>query len=292
MQTKVDLVLNAQATLGEGPIWDDEAQLLYWVDIINGHLHAYNPATDKDVVYDVGHQIGTVVPRQSGGVILALENGFAAYNLETKILTPINDPEADLPDNRFNDGKCDPAGRLWAGTMLRTAEGTQGSLYCLDTDLSVRKVFGKVGVSNGIAWSPDNKSMYYIDTPTQVVRAYDYELESGNISNERVVIQVPPEMGFPDGMTIDEEGMLWIAHWDGKRVCRWSPETGEVLQSIEMPVSRATACAFGGKDLDSLYITSAAVDLSEAQLKQEPLAGGLFVIKPGVKGVKAFNFKG
>jgi sugar lactone lactonase YvrE len=292
MASEVELIVDAHALVGEGPIWDEDKQVLYWVDILSNKLYAYDPASGENKTYDVGQHVGTVVPRASGGVMLAVYEGFAAFDLETGQLTMIADPEADLPNNRFNDGKCDPAGRFWAGTMAYTNQSTQGSLYRLDPDMSVRKMVSNIGISNGLAWSHDYQTMYYIDTTAGTVRAFDYDNETGNISRERVIIQVPKGMGGPDGMTIDEEGMLWVAHFGGGRVNRWHPETGEILHTIQLPATQITACAFGGPNLDTLYITSAATNLNETALAEQPHAGGLFALKPGYRGVKSFKFAG
>ncbi len=292
MTTNVELRVDAHALVGEGPIWDDEHQVLYWVDIMSNKLYAYDPAQDENRAFDIGQHVGTVVPRASGGVMLAVYQGFAAFDLEAEDLTLINDPEADLPGNRFNDGKCDPAGRFWAGTMAYENQNTQGNLYRLDTDLSVHKMLGDIGISNGIVWSLDHSTMYYIDSPTYTVKAYDHDVDTGDIKNERVIIDVPREVGLPDGMTIDAEGMLWVAHFGGARVCRWHPERAEILQTITLPASQITACAFGDQDLDTLYISSAAIGLSDAALGREPHAGGLFSVKPGCQGVKSFKFGG
>jgi sugar lactone lactonase YvrE len=223
--------------------------------------------------------------------MLAVYDGFAAFDPANGQLTLIADPEADLPDNRFNDGKCDPAGRFWAGTMAYSNQTTQGSLYRLDPDLSVHKMLGEIGIANGIVWSLDNQIMYYIDSVANTVRAFDYELATGNISNGRVVIRTDG-LGLPDGMAIDAEGMLWVAHFGGSCVRRWNPHTGQVIGVIELPASQITACAFGGPDLATLYITSAAIGLDDADLQREPHAGGLFMATPGVKGVPSFSFAG
>ena len=292
MTISVDICVDKQALVGEGPIWDEKKQVLYWIDILSSKLYRYNPAKGKNKSYDVGQHVGTVVLRESGGFMLALRNGFAAFDAKKGKLEIINDPESHLTGNRFNDGKCDPAGRFWAGTMAYDNPVTQGSLYRMNTDFEVRKMVGGIGISNGIVWSHDQKSMYYIDTIAATVRAYDYDLDTGDISNERVAIDVPREMGLPDGMTIDTDGMLWIAHYGGGRVCQWNPETAEVLQTIEVPAKQTTACAFGGKKLDTLYITSAAQQMSKADLKKEPHAGALFACKPGAQGVNAFRFGG
>ncbi len=292
MATQVELLVDSHSLVGEGPLWDEEKQALYWVDIMSNKVCVYDPAKKKNTALDVGQPVGTVVVRESGGLMLALHHGFGAFDPETKKLTLIADPEAHLPENRFNDGKCDPAGRFWAGTMAFAATEGAGSLYCLDTDLSVRKVLGDISISNGIVWSLDHRTMYYIDSLKKDVRAYDFDVQTGQIANERIACRTPEEMGIPDGMAIDAEGMLWVAHYGGSRVCRWDPRTGQVLETIPLPVSRVTACAFGGKDLDVLYITSASYMMSAADAEKEPHAGGLFACRPGFRGVPSFRFKG
>ncbi|MSR82977.1 MAG: SMP-30/gluconolactonase/LRE family protein [Candidatus Latescibacteria bacterium] len=292
MAVQLELLVDFRAKIGEGPLWDEQAQVLYWVDIMGNQLCIYDPVKKQNTPIDVGQPVGTVVVRESGGLMLALQDGLASFDLKSHEVKILVDPEAHLPDNRFNDGKCDPAGRFWAGTMAFAATKGVGSLYCMDTDLSVRKMLGEISISNGILWSQDHQTMYYIDSLKMDVRAYDFDLKTGDIANERVACQIPKEMGLPDGMAIDAEGMLWVAHYNGSRVCRWNPQDGQVLETIPLPVSRVTACAFGGPDLDQLYITSASQGMSPEEWQKEPHAGGLFVCSPGVKGVPTFRFKG
>lgn len=294
MSASAKLILDVKARLGEGPIWYAPEQVLYWVNIMENEVHIYNPATNEDRVIDVGQYVGTIVPRQSGGVMLALHHGFASLDLESEELTLIHDPEEAFPDNRFNDGKCDPAGRFWAGTMAMAGENRSGAgnLYRMDTNQSVYRMLSGVTTSNGIAWSLDHKTMYYIDTPTKRVDAFNYDLDSGAISKRREVIRFPEGVGSPDGSTLDAEGMLWVAHYRGGRVTRWNPTSGELLQTIEVPSPQVTACAFGGPELDQLYITSARNNLDEETLAKYPHAGGLFVAEPGVQGIEAYEFKG
>ncbi len=287
-----ELVLDARARLGEGAIWDSRRQRLYWVDIEPGRLHVFDPGTGADVEFEVGEMVGTVVPRKNGGVMLALQQGFAAFDLQTGELSRRCDPEAHLPRNRFNDGKCDPAGRFWAGTISLDREPGAASLYCMDIDGSVRTMLQGVTNSNGLAWSLDGTAMYYIDTPTRCVTQFDYDLRSGRIANPRSVITVPADEGKPDGMTIDSEGMLWIALWGGGCVGRWDPRTGTRLATVRVPATRVTSCAFGGESLDDLYITTARTGLSDSELADQPHAGGLFRTRPGVTGVAAFEFAG
>ena len=289
---EVELVVDAHAVVGEGPIWDGENKVLYWVDIMGNRLHVYDPATGADVEHDVGQPVGTVVRRASGGLMLAMHHGFAAYDLESRTLDRIADPEEDLPENRFNEGKCDPAGRFWAGTMAIEPVPGAGGLYRMDTDLSVHKVFPDITVSNGICWSLDHRTMYYVDSPRFDVRAYDFDMDTGDVHNERILFEIPKATGAPDGMVIDAEGMLWIAHYGGSRVCRWDPGGGSVMQQIDLPVSNVTACAFAGDELDTLYITSASQDMSADDWEREPHAGGLFATRPGVRGIEPFRFKG
>lgn len=289
---KPEMVIDQKAMLGEGPIWDNENKILYWLDILSCELHVFNPDKHSDRVIKTGQFIGTVVPREKGGVVLAMEKGFYFLDTETEKLLFVTDPEFDREQNRFNDGKCDPAGRLFAGSMNKQGEGADGSLYCLDTGLKVRRVFDGVSIFNGIAWSNDGKTMYYINTPVNIVWAFDYDIETGGISNKRAAINGDAEDGIFDGMTIDEEGMLWIAHFAGFKVTRWNPWTGRKLGEIILPVPNPTACAFGGERLEDLYITTARLGLSDEDLVQYPESGGLFVIRPGVKGMRTYKFGG
>lgn len=290
---KPDLVLDARAAVAETPVWDDRTQMLYWVDIENCRIHRFDPATGEDRFFDAGQMAGSIALRENGSLIAALANGFYYFDFDAGQLNAIADPESDLPANRFNDGKCDPAGRFWAGTMgLTKPRQPVGSLYVLDNDLSIRRQVTGVKTSNGLAWSLDHKILYYIDTHCQTVDAFDYDLKSGTIANRRVAVRIPDDQGRPDGMTIDSEGMLWVAHWSGWRVARYDPKTGEQLAAVQLPVANVSCCTFGGRDLDVLYITTARKDLSEDQLGGQPLAGGLFAVHPGVTGLKADRFQG
>jgi sugar lactone lactonase YvrE len=290
-----ELEFQHDALLGEGPVWDSRTQRLYWVDIEGYKVHCYNPATRAHRAIDVGEYVGSAAVRASGGLVLALKSGFAILDLETEKLRPIADAESHLPGNRFNDGKCDPAGRFWAGSLALDEEHGEGkgNLYCLHADHSVQLKVPGVWISNGLAWTRDAKTMYYIDSPKQCVVAYDYDKATGEIANPRTVIEVPgSEMGYPDGMTIDEEDMLWIAHWDGGHVCRWNPQTGAELAEIKVPVSRPTSCVFGGENYDTLYITSARTRLNAEQLTGQPLAGSVFKCRPGVRGLPLNEYAG
>lgn len=288
--TRAELVLDARAVLGEGPSWDARKQVLYWVDVIGKKVHIYNPATNTDREISTGQYVGAVVPCQDESVLLAMQKGFYRLDPDTGRLVPIADPEAHMPGNRFNDGKCDAAGRFWAGTMDMSEQRIAGALYCLERDGTVRKVLGSVGISNGIAWSGDNSTMYYIDTMQKNVAAFDYDIDAASLSNKRTVIDFSNEQGVPDGMTIDEEGMLWIAHWDGYQVSRWDPRTGRKLGSISLPVARVTSCVFGGQNMDELYITTARHNGIVKEYGNQPHAGGLFRVKLNVKGAATYRY--
>lgn len=290
-----ELAFQHDSLLGEGPVWDARTQQLYWVDIEGFKVNLYNPATHAQRVINVGDYVGAAAVRAAGGLLLAMKSGFAILDLATETLTPIADAEAHLPGNRFNDGKCDPAGRFWAGSLALDedhGEG-QGNLWCLNTDRSVALKEPGVWISNGLAWTRDAKTMYYIDSPKQCVVAYDYDKATGNIANRREVIRVDGTVhGYPDGMTIDEEDMLWVAHWDGGHVCRWNPHTGEELAEIKVPAERPTSCVFGDEDFGTLYITTARTRLSAERLAQQPLAGSIFKCRPGVRGLPLFEYAG
>ncbi|WP_207910184.1 SMP-30/gluconolactonase/LRE family protein [Anseongella ginsenosidimutans] len=282
----VQLVLDAKATLGEGALWHPVEQKLYWVDIEGKQLHIYDPSTGEDRRLPTPGKIGTVVPVRTGEALVALQDGIYKMNTSTGEMDFLVNAEKDSAI-RYNDGKCDPAGRFWVGTM---AGHEEAALYRVDPDGRIHLLLDSVTCSNGIVWSADKKTMYYVDTPTMTVMAFGYDNATGNISHPRVAVKVPPGMGAPDGMTIDEDGKLWIAHWGGSCVARWDPLTGELLQKISVPGPHTTSCAFGGENLDILYITTARDGLSEEQLRDYPLSGGLFAVKPGVRGVPAEFF--
>jgi sugar lactone lactonase YvrE len=288
----IDVVSDIRCLLGEGPFWDDQLNRLFWVDIMNSGFHEYDPDTGAGESYDVGQYIGCVVPSKDPDIMyVALRDGFASFSRSNRGLKMISDPEADLENNRFNDGKCDIKGRFWAGTMSMIDESGKGVLYCMKDDFTVEKKIPGVSISNGLAWSGDNMRFYYIDTPTFRIVAYDFDAKNGDISNPEVVVEIPESCGFPDGMTIDNEGKLWVAHWEGSQVCRWDPESGEKIASIDLPLSKPTSCTFGGENLDRLFITSAQVDLNEDQLANEPYAGCVLVVDGlGVHGSKVNRF--
>lgn len=288
----VEQVLDARALLGEGPLWDDRRGLLYWVDIEAGSVHSYDPVSGEDNVVDLGRRVGCLALRASGGLLAGVEGGIGALKLPSGEFRLLANPEAERPRNRFNDGKCGPAGRFWAGTMSMDREEGAGSLYCLEPDLSIRRVLSGVTTSNGLAWSKDARIVYYIDTRTRAVSAFDFDPEAGTLANRRELIRVPDELGRPDGMCIDAQGLLWIAMFGGGRITRWQPRDGSLAAEFAVPAPRVTSCCFGGPNLETLYITTARFGLSDAELEQYPLSGGLFRLVPGVRGAAVPRFAG
>jgi sugar lactone lactonase YvrE len=284
------LLLDTQAALGEGPSWDSARCWLYWVDIYAGHLHIYDPKTNLDEKIELDAPLGCVAPARSGKLILGIRNGIAALDLATVKLTWLASPEAHLPGNRFNDGKCSPDGRFLAGTMDNGEQSASGALYSFSPDGALKTLVTGVRISNGLAWSPDHKTMYYIDTPTFNVMAYDYNLTSGEIANPRVAFSVPPALGFPDGMTSDAAGRLWVCLWGGAAVTVWGPANGKLLEKIAIPAKNVTSCVFGGDNGTDLFVTSARKGLDSADLTEYPHTGGLFRLQTNVTGMPTFVF--
>jgi len=288
---KIEVVVPYQCLLGEGPVWDAKTNVICWIDILKGDIHEYSPDRKKHSTITVNQMVGAIAICKSGGFMGALKNGFGFIDRKTGTVKMIGNPEWHLPANRFNDGKCDPEGRFWAGTMACSNEHEAGSLYIINKQKIIKKKADAITISNGLAWSPDHLVLYHIDTPTSEVTSFQYDRVTGNISNRKIAFKIPKEDGLPDGMTIDNNGKLWIAHWGGWQVSRWDPVTGEKLFSFSLPVSKVTSCTFGGKELTDMYITSAMQELSEDELKEQPLAGSLFVIRNcGFKGIPANEF--
>jgi sugar lactone lactonase YvrE len=287
-----ELVLDAQAELGEGPSWDTKNTVLYWVDILRGLVHVFEPHESRDTAVRAGKYVSSVVPKRSGGVAITLQHGFYTLNPKEGEVSTIAEVESRLAMNRFNDGKCDLTGRFWAGTMDMEERNASGALYFLERD-RVRRVLEDVTISNGLGWSPDNNTMYYIDTPTRKVSALDYDAETGEVKNRRTVVDFNPvQPGSPDGMAVDTEGMIWVAHWGGYRVTRWNPATGRLLDTVILPVALVTSCCFGGRNLDELYITTARTGLDQGALSRQPLSGGLFRVRTGLRGLPTNVFDG
>lgn len=289
--TTADICLDARATLAESPVWSNSDHALHWVDIERCQVHTFYPESGDDSFVDVGQPVGTVVRRVGGGAMVGVRDGFAELDLATGELELIHDPEPGLA-SRFNDGKCDAVGRFWVGSAPTvTTFGSSCGLYCMSQDRSVRRVVGDVTVSNGLGWSPDSKTMYYVDTMLWGADAFDFDLETGDVTNRRPIFRCE-DGTYTDGLTVDEEGMLWVARFGGGVINRWNPSTGKVIGRVEVPVPSVTSCTFGGPNLDRLYITSARLTLDDDTLRRYPQAGGIFVAEPGARGMAAFEFAG
>ena len=284
------LVLDVDAQLGEGPVWDDAQGTLIWVDIMGQAVHRFDPLTARDRTIDVGQPVGAAAARRDGqGLVLALRDGFALLDERSGHVELVAPVEADIPSNRMNDGKCDPRGRFWAGTMGFSENRGVGSLYRMDPDFSVHHMVGEVSVSNGLDWTADGRQMYYIDSPTRGVDVFDFEMDTGSLGERRRLISLNPGDGAPDGMTLDDEGALWVAVHGSGTVRRYLPN-GTLDRLVRVPVAMVTSCAFGGPDLTDLYITTMQYGMSADAKRAEPLAGALFHCRPGARGRPAHAF--
>lgn len=307
-----------KAVLGEGPLWDPRTRVYWWIDIELKRLNCFRIGWSRSKTWQLDQIPGAVALRRGGGLMLAAQNGFATLEPlrenfwddlsdpqmdlpgrrleEDWRLTMIGSPEPDRPENRLNDGKIDPAGRFWAGTMRIDDHMTlfTGTLYSLETDHAITPRWGdgSIGVTNGMAWSSDARRLFHVDSPRRVIYRFDYDLASGALSNCSIVFRVPDELGYPDGMTIDVEDKLWVALWGAGRVARICPQRGVILAVVRLPVSIPTSCIFGGPGLDQLLITTATVGLSAGERAAQPLAGALFLADVGVRGTPSGEFPG
>jgi sugar lactone lactonase YvrE len=279
---QVEVVPGVSTELGEGPVWDPARQCLWFVDIMRGHVHRLDPATGHDRIYELGQPVGAVACPAGGDLLCAVRDGFARLDPESGALTMVAAVEADNPRNRMNDGRLDARGRFWAGTMSMHRERGQGGLYRLDPDGTVTQHLSGVTTSNGIDWTRDNRRMYYIDTGEPRIDLFDFDLERGELSNRRPFVTIDPAEGKPDGLIVDDEDHVWVALWGGASVRRYAPDGTRVL-TIPLPTPRTTKPAFGGPDGADLYVTSAFVNLTDAERAASPLAGSLFRIQ----GVRA-----
>jgi len=290
--SELEHILSVKNEAGEGPVWNADEQALYWVDVLGHCFHRFYPATGKHEVFEVGLPVSALGFRESGGLVMVTWEGFAFWDPQTKEVQLFANPAAEQPGSRFNDAAVDRQGRFWAGTW-----GGMGSndptncLYRLDPDGSIHTMETGITISNGIGWSPDNKTMYFTDSPPRVIYAYDFDPTTGAIENRRIFVQTPEEEGEPDGLTVDSEGFVWSARWGGWKVTRYDP-TGKMEREIRLPVQYPTSCTFGGAQLNELYITSASTALSEEQQREQPLAGDLFGLRTDVRGLEEPNYLG
>jgi len=281
-----ELYIDARATLGESPAWDAKTQTLYWVDVLERCVYA-----GARRILQLDEYVGCLAPRKSGGLILAQGHGFRLVLPDMKTVRRLVSPRREPADNRFNDGKCDPRGRFLAGTMDHNEQHDRGSLYSLTPGGTPRKLLSHVRISNGLAWSPDGRTMYFIDTPTRRVWAFDYDLRSGDLQNARAIIEFDPSFGWPDGMTSDMDGNLWIAMWGGSRVTHWAPD-GTLLAQFGLEAVNVTSCAFGGPNMNELFITTALVKTDAASLRKFPHSGGVFRMETHTTGLPSYEFGG
>ncbi|XP_041834791.1 regucalcin [Melanotaenia boesemani] len=295
---KVECVVKVNALVGEGPVWEESEQTLLFVDIIGQKIHRWNPATNQIQSLETADTVGFAVPRRSGGYVAGVGRSIVAVDWSNQKMTSLVDIDEDKPNNRLNDGKVDPAGRLLAGTMGKEerpaqVQKKQGALYSINSDLTVTKHLSQVDISNGLDWSLDQRTFFYIDSLSLTVDAFDYDPNTGQLGNRRVVYHMEEGEGFPDGMTVDAEGRLWVACYNGGRVINIDPTTGVRLQTVSLPATKTTSCCFGGTDYSDLYVTSACLGLDQSESGQQPLAGNIFRVKGlGVKGRPSHSFSG
>jgi sugar lactone lactonase YvrE len=280
------LLHKLSSTLGEGAFWHSTRQSFFWVDIEGKTLYEHT-AMGKLASWGSPYRISMVAQSyQEDVLVLAMQGRIMKFDLKSGALSLVVKLEIDKPENRCNDGGVDVTGRLWIGTMSMQFHEGSGSLYCIDRDQPVSKKIQGLTVPNGLAWSPDGKRMYHVDSNSRKVACYSFDPGMGTIAFKKNVLQVPRNMGSPDGMCMDEEGMLWIAHWNGSSVCRWNPADGALLSKIEVPVPQVSCCAFGGENMDQLLITTARQNMSAADLEKYPDSGSVYMAEPGVRGIK------
>lgn len=287
---KIEHVVASQCKLGEGPVWHPIEHVLYWLNILEGKLHRYDPEIGEHTIVDLKMVTSSMGVRRSGGFVMSTKKGFAFWNPESGEHTLVSDPDPDEGEARFNDGKTDRQGRFWAGKM---SGHPANSLFRLDPNLTVHRMESEISVSNGLGWSPDNRIFYFTDSNAKTIYAYDFDPVTGSISNRRIFARIPHESreGFPDGLAIDEQGCIWSARWGGWKVVKYFPD-GTIDREIPTPVEFPTSCAFGGPDLKDLYITSAWVEVNPELRKDQPLAGDLFRLRTDVAGLPEPFFEG
>lgn len=277
----------SQCFLGEGPLWIAKLSCFFWVDIEKGNLHRYHLASEQHEIRHFPHRLAVVLEGQNGQLILGLDRRLVRYDWETEEIEELCSVEEDLTLNRFNDGKVDPKGRIWIGTLSTLFTEGAGSLYRIGPDLQPKVQLKNLTISNGMAWTADQQTFYFIDTPTKKIQEFAFDPEAGEIKFRRIAVEIPEGLGFPDGMCIDREGMLWVAHYAGSGVYCWNPNSGELLAKIELPVPNVTSCCFGGENLDMMLITTAQENLSEDDLKKYPQSGDVFLVKLEVGGLES-----
>ena len=285
-----DLVLDCRNTHGEGILWDPRSRRVWWTDIHGKKLWSLDPASGAATSFDVPARVCCFAPRARGGLLVAFAEGFALYDLESGARQDLAAFEPDLPGTRLNDGRTDRAGRFVAGGMDEANGQPVSSVWRVNADRSATRLFDGVACANATCFSPDGRTMYFADSPRRTIEAIAYDPETGAVGARRVLgaVQGP---GVPDGACTDADGFVWVAIWEGDRVERWSPD-GRLDRTVDVPVHKPTCCAFGGKDLDVLYVTTSRLGSSEVELSREPTSGGLFAFRPGVRGLPDTPFAG
>jgi sugar lactone lactonase YvrE len=282
--------IEAGDQLGEGPFWDGERGELLRVDITRGLVHGWEPASGASWRREVGGEVSAAIPR-AGTSELVLAVGHRLLLASGEELHELARVEEDQPDNRFNDCKCDPQGRLWAGTMSKRRTPGVAALYRLAPGGELERVVGETTISNGLGWSPGGDRMYFIDSTTQRIDAFDFDGETGTVANRRPFAEIPADAGLPDGLTVDVEGGVWVCLFGGAAVRRYDAD-GTLDEVVDLPVTNPTSPVFGGADLRTLYLTSARHGLTDEQLAAEPLAGAVLALEPGVRGLPGNRFAG
>jgi sugar lactone lactonase YvrE len=290
---EVEHVLEVRNVIGEGPVWHSQEECLYWVNFIEQfRILRFSPQTRHMDVFETGVPVMALGVRKAGGFIAATGKGIATWDAQRKTLEPFCDPLAGRTGFRFNDAATDSQGRFWVGTLNdANPKEPDGELFCVQGDGSWQVMDKNITVANGIGWSPDRKIMYFTDTFRYSVYAYDFAADTGKITNRRTLVQTSPDAGLPDGLTVDSEGFVWSAFWGGWKVVRYTPE-GKVDREYKLPVPNPTSCAFGGKRLDELYITSASLGLSKEEKERHVQSGDLFCLRAGITGMDEPRFAG
>lgn len=289
MSFQVEVAVRGADRLGECPLWDERERMLWWVDSREPAAKRLDPASGAVMMLVLPEVVGSIALRGQGGLLAAMKSGIRFLDPASGALEAIASPEGDLPDNRFNDGRCDRAGRFWAGTMSDVKRDPVGSLYRFEADLSCSKLRNAIIIPNSLAWSPDGRTMYFADTNRHTIWRYDYDPASGAATGERVFAETGG--GRPDGSCVDADGCLWNAEYGSWRLLRYTPQ-GRIDRTIELPVANPTCCCFGGDDLGTLYVTTATQRLTPEDLARQPLAGSVLALRPGVHGLPESRFAG
>ncbi len=279
---KLEIFVSKRADLGEGPIWDYTTGALYWVDILNGVI--YSEGKDGEKSFNVNGEVTSVSPAKDGNLMATINLSFYKIDIRDNKYAKVIDLTDEPQTNRFNDGKCDQRGRYWAGTMDKGEKLPVASLYVLESG-TVRREMSGLTISNGLGWSPDSRYMYLIDTPTRKVWKFLFDIDKGKISQREIAVDFGDLPGVPDGMTVDSEGMIWVAHWGGGMISRWNPYSKKLLKTIAIPAKNVTSLTFGGKDMKTIFITTARHNMSKGELEAQPNAGSVFMLHSDVVGL-------